>query len=814
MLTWMRVLLQNRLVSPPRAPHSKRPMPSSMMLRALVAPLLAGLLLALALPAVAADPDLFQAPILLQDSNTGMILLETMQQMAAMAAQINALTATTASLTTQLATTQQQLVSTQQQLEAAINDTSTRLSGLNTRLTNAEQVSGTTPLVNTVAQSFAALSLGGGSLLVTSVMANTAGVANLVQSTPTYKNRLFNGDFGLDSISHSFASQVPATLTEVVDGWWVKYQSAAGSTALRYQRQPASLVGTLPLPGFMQLAMSTGDTSAVAATDHAILQQTLPWGTIRDFAFGTTAAAPVTISFWIFHYTAGIWGGSLRNAAATRSYPFSYTVVPSNVFKWALLSVTIPGDKCTTCGWWQSDWILTFAVRAGSTYQCTAGAWTSTNCLSVTGAINMGSSSTSVVTMQISGIQLEKSNVATAFDIRPYNTELMPAGSTAALRNAGSGLKNRLLNGAFNVDQMRRGAAGTLAAAGLAADRWQMSLGGTSTASMFSVQLQQVGTSALAVTPPLGFSSYLAVRLLKTVDTPLSSDVAYLFQSIERRHTLDFQWGTPDAQDVTLSFYVRAPVAGLYSGALRGMISTRAFTFTYTVAAADTWQRVEIRVPGDTFEGTPSRWPRDGADLNTVALDVVFNLLAGSGSVSSGSNIGIWYQNTKFGASGGANIAHSSISNAAIYFTGVQLERGLYATAFDARPASDERQLVQRYITSLGFGDSAALLPVSVVPAGTDYILFVVQLPVVMRVAPTLLSAVGTCDVVSVVDATTGTMTATGGWTWSLLPGSSGSTPGSVTLRAYKASHGLAPGSLAIRCPTSSDGFILTADYY
>jgi len=379
-----------------------------MVLRALAVPLLAGLLaLLVVLVPAAAEPaaTAFQEPILLQDSNSGVMLLETMQQMAVMAAQINALTATTASLTTQLATTQQQLATAQQQLQTAINNTSARVSNVETRLNDVEQVSGATPLVTVVAQTNAALYLGGGSLLVTSVMANTAGVANLVQSTPTYKNRLFNGDFGVDSISHSFGAIVPPTLTEVVDGWMVKYQSDAGSTKLQYQRGATSLVGTSPLPGYMQLSMPTGDTSAVAATDHAILQQTLPWGTIRDFAFGTTAAAPVTISFWAYQLKQGIWGGSLRNAAGSRSYPFSYTITSSMVAKWTFLSVTIPGDRCATCGWWQSDWQLIFTVRAGATYQCTANSWNSTNnCLTVTGAVNMGSSSTTVTLLQLAGM--------------------------------------------------------------------------------------------------------------------------------------------------------------------------------------------------------------------------------------------------------------------------------------------------------------------------------------------------------------------------------------------------------------------------
>jgi len=673
-----------------------------------------------------------------------------------------------------------------------------------TRINDVEQVSGTSTLTTIVAKANGALYLvsgPGGSPLVTAVLSNTAGVANLVQSTPNYKNRLVNGDFGVDSITHNQVAPVPATLTELVDGWQLKYQSAAGSTALQFQRQPVTspAIGTSMLSNYLQLSMPTGDTSAVAATDHAILQQTLPWGAVRDFAFGTTAAAPVTLSFWIFHETQGIYGGSLRNSAGTRSYPFSYTVISATMNKWQFVS---------------SGWQLAFAVRAGSTYQCTAGAWTSTNCLTVTGAVNMGSAGS--VSMLISGIQLEKSNVATAFDIRPYNTELMPAGSTAALRNAGSGLKNRLLNGAFNVDQMRRGAAVTPAMSGPAVDRWQMFLGGTNPISMFSVQQQQVNNiTALAVAPPVGFSSYLAVRVLKTIDTPLSTDGAYLYQSIERRQMLDFQWGTPDALDVALSFYVRAPVAGLYSGALRGKGGVnRAFTFTYTVAAADTWQRVEIRVPGDTFEATPPLlWLRDGVDLNSAGLDVVFTLLAGSIYVATSINIGVWANHARFGVGSGVNIAHSSISNSAIYFTGVQLERGPFATAFDARPASEERRLVQRYVTSLGFG--APLLSARPIYASADAYLFVVQLPVPLRGAPTL-TPTGGCDLVTNIDPVSGAVTDTGGWSWLLYTAPQSAADGTiteVTLRALKVSHGLSTAALSIRCPTSSDGFILSADF-
>jgi len=290
-----------------------------------------------------------------------------------------------------------------------------------------------------------------------------------------------------------------------------------------------------------------------------------------------------------------------------------------------------------------------------------------------------------------------------------------------------------------------------------------------------------------------------------------------LFQSIERKQMLDFQWGTLDAQDVTLSFYVRAPVAGLYSGALRakggGASSFRAFTFSYTVAAANSWQRVEIRVPGDTFEATPSFWLRNSVDLNSAALDVVFSLLAGSNYVATSSNIGIWAQHARFGVGSGVNIAHSSISNSTIYFTGVQLERSPFATAFDARPASEERRLVQRYVSTLGFGDT--LLSARPIYASADAFLFVVQLPVPLRGTPTLTSN-GTCDLVTYIDPVSGVVTAMAGWNYTLYSApqsAADATITEVTLRALQAGHGLSAAALSIRCPTIADGFILSADF-
>jgi hypothetical protein len=64
---------------------------------------------------------------------------------------------------------------------------------------------------------------------------------------------------------------------------------------------------------------------------------------VADLAWGTASAATVTVSFWVYSSSlTGTFGGALRNSAASRSYPFSYTISSANT--WEQKSVTIAGD--------------------------------------------------------------------------------------------------------------------------------------------------------------------------------------------------------------------------------------------------------------------------------------------------------------------------------------------------------------------------------------------------------------------------------------------------------------------------------------
>jgi len=741
--------------------------------------------------AAADNAFLLQGAVHVQSSDLGLLLLRAMKRIDELMVEQELMLAHTKQI-------EQELTSAQQLLQQTV----TRVGDMELRANRMEQL---TP---------------SSSALVTAVLDTSANVAILLEATPAFKNRLFNGDMAIDTTDSLESNIVTDTLRTMIDGWQVIYTGTPGTVQTRRAGNPLWAT-TSGLPFMLQLDMNPADATPVTSTQQGYVLQQVPAGAVADLLWGSAAASPVTLSFWIRQGRVGTWGGSIRNMAGTRSFPFSYTISTSERSKWVRKAVTIPGDTCESCGWKTSGnghirkqqetpvWQVAFTFRAGSDYLCAPSpTWQTRNCLSV---LEQTQTNEALGGWLLAGVQLEKGTLATGFDLRPYNTELMPTGSASLLNSLGNGQKNRLLNGAFNVDQLFRGAVHTITANGFVIDRWLMELLGPNTASLFSVQQMDKAPDASEAPPP-GFMSYLAIRTLKEVSTLDAMDSAYLMQKVEFSRLLDLNWGDSNPEPLTLSFHVRSSVSGLYTGAVRVPTGTRTFVFTYTVSAANVWQKVSVLIPADTIsigwgrtaaEGDPTRW----------VLHVMLNLLSGSSQVSSSFNG--WITTWRIGVLEHANLASSA--NNAVYFTGVQLERSLYPTVFDARPASEERRLVQRYMSSYGFSSQAggALLPVTrVATDSSNHLLFALPLPSPMRRTPTL-SISGACVLVEQVAATTGAvLSSNSGWTWTLMPQMMTATSsGQVILRGAKTTHGLAAtADLVLHCPTANDGFHFNAD--
>ena len=274
-----------------------------------------------------------------------------------------------------------------------------------------------------------------------------------------------------------------------------------------------------------------------------------------------------------------------------------------------------------------------------------------------------------------------------------------------------TGFKNRLINGAMVIDQRNAGASVTPTTSTYTLDRWGALL---SQASKYSVQ-QNAGS----VTPPIGFKNYLGITSISSYSVT-SSNIFGTYQVIEGNNIADLGWGAAGAATVTLSFWVRSSLTGTFGGAILNNGTTRSYPFTYTISAANTWEQKSVTIPGDT-SGT---W----LSTNGVGMYVFFGL--GVGSTFSGT-AGAWAGTAYYSATGATSVVGTN--GATLYITGVQLEKGSTATAFDYRPYGTEFALCQRYYWSgvsamygyYAFGGN--------VPEGS-YVAF----PVTMRASPTV----------------------------------------------------------------------------
>jgi hypothetical protein len=239
------------------------------------------------------------------------------------------------------------------------------------------------------------------------------------------------------------------------------------------------------------------------------------------------------------------------------------------------------------------------------------------------------------------------------------------------------GFRNRIINGGMVIDQRNAGASVTPtgAATTYTLDRWAFDV---SQSSKLTTQ-QNAG----AVTPPAGFTNYLGITS-SSAYAVLTGDYFAVKQLIEGFNTADLGWGTASAQAVTLSFWVRSSLTGSFGGVFSNSANNRAYPFTYTISAANTWEYKTITVAGDT----------SGTWLTNNSAGIELNFGFGVGSTFSGT-AGSWAGANLLSATGAVSVVGTN--GATFYITGVQLEAGSVATPFERRDYGRELIMCQRY---------------------------------------------------------------------------------------------------------------------
>jgi hypothetical protein len=235
--------------------------------------------------------------------------------------------------------------------------------------------------------------------------------------------------------------------------------------------------------------------------------------------------------------------------------------------------------------------------------------------------------------------------------------------------------RNRIINGDMSVDQ-RNGGAVIAAAGGYVIDRWTYTGQGIG-------NIGQLSTGGV-----VGNQFLFALNwATTTAHVVAAADASQFYQGIEGCNFNDAQWGTVNAQPITLEFWAYSSLTGTFAGCLQNGATTRSYVFTFSIPTANVWTKIRLNIPGDTA-GT---WNVAG---NAAAAVLSFNLGLGSNYAHAA---GVW-------VAGGFNTAPGAVNpvatlNATFSITGVALMVG--AAAANAEPEfkkySDNLIDCQRY---------------------------------------------------------------------------------------------------------------------
>ena len=239
----------------------------------------------------------------------------------------------------------------------------------------------------------------------------------------------------------------------------------------------------------------------------------------------------------------------------------------------------------------------------------------------------------------------------------------------------GGQLSNRNLidNGDHRIDQRNDGSAVT-GSGDFPVDRFNLSESG---GGAFSAQR--------VADAPTGFQFSTKVTTT-TADTSITGTERLLYITrLEGQNTAFLEFGTANAKTITLSFYVKSSITGTFSGSLQNGASNRSYPYNYTINTANTWEYKTVTITGDTT-GT---WATD----NTKSHQVIWSL---GNSSDRAATVNAWGDGQIWGSTTGTTNTLGTL-NATWFITGVQLEVGEVATAFEHRSLGDELAKCQRY---------------------------------------------------------------------------------------------------------------------
>ena len=276
--------------------------------------------------------------------------------------------------------------------------------------------------------------------------------------------------------------------------------------------------------------------------------------------------------------------------------------------------------------------------------------------------------------------------VGAAVTISESGIEASGIGITVANINGGkiSGRRNIIINGAMNVAQ--RGTSSTDSGYG-SVDRFRVAFTGTDESPTQS----QVDVASGTTPYTLGFRKALKVTNGNQTGGAGASDQLDINCRIEGQDIAGSGWNyTSSSSKITLSFWVKSSVAQNFYGYVRSVSGTvRSHPYETGSLTADTWTKIT-----KTFSGDSNITINND---NSVEFNFYLVPFFGTGLTASGVSLTAWNTFDTTAILPDNTATWYETDNATLEITGVQLEVGSQATAFEHRSYGEELLLCQRY---------------------------------------------------------------------------------------------------------------------
>ena len=260
----------------------------------------------------------------------------------------------------------------------------------------------------------------------------------------------------------------------------------------------------------------------------------------------------------------------------------------------------------------------------------------------------------------------------------------------------GTTAKNLVINGAMNVAQY--GVSSTTSGYGTV-DRFQVAYSNTDEA----LTQEQVNVASGTTPYSLGFRKALKATNGNQTSGAGGADQTFMFTKIEAQDIANSGWNYTDSNSfITLSFWVKSSVAQNFYGYILAHDGTmQRYAFETGSLSADTWTKITKTIAGNSnlqFDTDTT------TNATSVGLHIILTPYLGTNYTDSGVSLNAWSAYASGTRTPDQTTTWYTTNDATFEITGMQLEVGSTASAFNHESYADTLAKCQRYLYKLEVG--------------------------------------------------------------------------------------------------------------